>query len=142
VRWLNAYWAGPIDPFEMMPGTYYGAGETVVSGFAVFVDANPKAASQQHRAWARILLACTMGDESLPDERESFPTDEAQDLVRRIGAAGFDVQVAEEGLLARAGDDVVPGLLKRANIAALSEPIVDLVRLAAALKARPVDEIP
>jgi ribosomal protein L37AE/L43A len=142
VRWLNAYWAGPIDPFEMMPGTYYGVGEAVVGGYRVLVDVNPKPASQQHRAWSRILLACTMGDESLPDERESFPTDEAQDLVRRMGVAGFDVQVTDAGLTARADDDTLRGLLRAKQIAALSEPIVDLVRLAAALKARPVDEIP
>jgi ribosomal protein S27E len=142
VGWLNACWAGPIDPFEMMPGTYYGAGEVSISGYRVLVDVNPKPASQQHRSWSRILVACDVPGASSFDEQPAAASDATLDLRRRIGAAGFDVQTTEAGLFARAGDDVVPGLLRPENIAALSEPIVDLVRLAAALDAAAVDRIP
>lgn len=137
VRWLNSYWAGPIDPFEMMPGSYYGAGAMVLGGFPVLVDVNPKAASQQHRSWARILIACDVPSVAAEDQLPIGETDETRDLLQRIGAAGYEVRVSAAGLFARAGDDIVPGLVRPEQIAAVAAPIVDLVRLAAVLDARP-----
>lgn len=137
VRWLNQHWAGPIDPFEMMPGSYYGAGAAVLGGFPVLVDVNPKAASQQHRCWSRILIACHVPDASSEDQQPVRETDETRDLLRRIGDAGYEVRTSAAGLFARAGDDIVPGLLRPKSIAAVAAPIIDLVRLAHVLGARP-----
>ena len=58
-------------------------------------------------------------------------------IVRRISAGGYEVELTEAGLVARAGAAVIPGLLRPANVAALAEPIADLARLAAAIGAAP-----
>jgi len=142
VGWLNSYWAGPIDPYEMMPGAYYGAGATNLGGYPVLVDVNPKAASQQHRRWVRILVACDVPGASSADDSSAPPDVGASRLVQKIAAAGFDITTTGAGLLARAGDDILPTLTRPEAIVALAEQITDLVRLAGSLGAIPVSDIP
>jgi hypothetical protein len=142
VGWLNSYWAGPIDPYEMMPGAYYGAGALLLGGYPLLVDVNPKAASQQHRRWARILVACAVPGASARDESTAPFNVHASRLIKKISASGFEIKTTEAGLFASAGEDIVPGLMKPGAIASLAVPITDLVRLADTLDARPVIEIP
>ena len=136
VGWMNEHWAGPRDPYELMPGNYYAVGELSLGGFPILVDVNPTAASQHHRAYSVILVAC---DVPIGEGGTRPQFDEAaREIERRISAAGYDVEINEAGLIARAGEDVIPGLKQPENIAALAEPIADLARLAAALGATPL----
>ncbi|MBW2276566.1 MAG: zinc ribbon domain-containing protein [Deltaproteobacteria bacterium] len=141
VGWLNRFWAGPIDPFEMMPGSCYGAGAIVLSGFPVLVDVNPRAASQQHRKWARILVPCAIPGVAINDDSTAPFNVKASRLIQKLSAVGFEVTTSAAGLLARAGEDIAPELMKSGEIATLAMPITDLVRLADTLGAAPVNEI-
>jgi hypothetical protein len=142
VGWLNRYWAGPVDPFELMPGSSYGAGAVVLGGYPVLVDVNPRAASQQHRSWARILVACAVPGVASGDDTTAPFNVKAGRLIQKLSALGFEVRTTEAGLVGRAGEDVVPRLKKPGQIATLAAPITDLVRLAGVLDAAAVDEIP
>ncbi len=140
--WLNTYWTDPVDPYMMMPGSYYGCAEMIPGGFPTFVDVNPVAASQHHRAYCSILVACHIPGASNGKEGQMVTSTRARDIQLRIDSAGFNVKLTEAGLLARGARELLPTLKKPEKIDALSEPIVDMARLAAALDATPASAIP
>ncbi|MCP4675501.1 MAG: hypothetical protein GY854_08345 [Deltaproteobacteria bacterium] len=141
-RWLNTYWTGPVDPYKMMPGSYYGCAEMIPGGFPTFVDVNPVAASQHHRAYCSILVACHIPDASDGKENQITISAKARDIRKRIDSAGFNVQLTEAGIHASSVEELPPTLKKPENIDVLSGPIADMVRLAAALDATPAAAIP
>ncbi len=141
VAWLNAYWTQSVHHLRLLPGHHYGAAEMVVAGYHVLLDVCPKAASDQHEAFSTIRVACEIpGVEESGDALLDSPA--ARPIRDRLIADGFTPALSSAGILADADDALVRSLKKAGNIQDLAEPVADAARLAAALNAAPMAEIP
>ncbi|MBN2802450.1 MAG: hypothetical protein JXR91_05115 [Deltaproteobacteria bacterium] len=141
VTWFNRYWISPIHHYYMFPGSYYSAAQMNIAGFPIFVDINPVAASQHHKAYASILLAAHIP--GITENQTTAPPipKPAEQIIQRLEAAGFTIKLTEAGIEARADKYLLKNLKKSRDYTILSEPIAHIARLSKALNATPVTGI-